>query len=494
MVGTETVRSGQRPRWVGWTLAAGLCVLAVAILVTLTRSPLRVVGTNGHAAELDIAQTGGGDPAHNPSVSVCQAGEFIPGGTTAIQLSLASDVGPRVRLVAFDGSRALTSGKKAAGWGGLSVVVPVKRVSKARDNARICLTVGPGQGFTRIRGQPGAPGFQATNNGRPLGGAMRFDYLRPGGGSWWSRASSVAHRLGLGRAWGGTWVAFLAIALMLGMVALAAWLTLRELSGFVDRSGGGRDGAGDSVVSAARKVPQAGCAEQAGVSRRLRILRRVPTAAWVCALIACLNGIGWSILTPVFQAPDEQDHYTYVERLVEAGRLPVVLPDTEYSPAVNAALIGLDTHAIGRHPTIGTISTQADQRRLETDLAGDPGRRGNGSAGVATAEPPLYYLLEAVPYLLGSGGNVLQRVELMRLFSSLFGALTALFAFLFVREALPRVRWAWTVGGLGVALAPLLGFMSGVVQPDVMIYAVSTALFYCLARAFRRGLRHVPRS
>ncbi len=78
----------------------------------------------------------------------------------------------------------------------------------------------------------------------------------------------------------------------------------------------------------------------------------------------------------------------------------------------------------------------------------------------------------------------------MRLLSALMGGLTALFAFLFVREALPRARWASTVGGLGVALVPLLGFMSGTVNPDAMLYTVTAALFYLLARAFRRGLSH----
>ena len=41
--------------------------------------------------------------------------------------------------------------------------------------------------------------------------------------------------------------------------------------------------------------------------------------------------------------------------------------------------------------------------------------------------------------------------------------------FLFVREALPGAPWAWTVGGLSVALAPLLGFVSGAVNPDSML-------------------------
>ena len=44
------------------------------------------------------------------------------------------------------------------------------------------------------------------------------------------------------------------------------------------------------------------------------------------------------------------------------------------------------------------------------------------------------------------------------------------------------------VGGLGVALTPALGMMSGGVSPDAMLFAVSAATFYCLARGFRRGL------
>jgi 4-amino-4-deoxy-L-arabinose transferase-like glycosyltransferase len=111
-----------------------------------------------------------------------------------------------------------------------------------------------------------------------------------------------------------------------------------------------------------------------------------------------------------------------------------------------------------------------------------------GEAGVATAEPPLYYGLQTIPYILGSGGTLLDQLTLMRLLSALMAGLTALFTYLFLREALPGVPWAWTVGGLAVALFPLLGFISGGVNPDAMLFAVSAALFFCLARAFRRGL------
>jgi 4-amino-4-deoxy-L-arabinose transferase-like glycosyltransferase len=207
----------------------------------------------------------------------------------------------------------------------------------------------------------------------------------------------------------------------------------------------------------------------------------------VCALIACLNAVCWSVISPPFQVPDESSHYAYVARLAETGSLPT--SETEnFPPAEALALSDLRVGEVVERPSIGTISSEAGQRKLERDLALPEARSGSPSAGVATSQPPLYYALETVPYGLGSGGTVLERLALMRLLSTLMGGLTALFAYLFLREVLPATPWAWTVGGLGVALAPLLGVMSGAVNPDALLFAVSAALFYCLARGFRRGL------
>jgi 4-amino-4-deoxy-L-arabinose transferase-like glycosyltransferase len=136
------------------------------------------------------------------------------------------------------------------------------------------------------------------------------------------------------------------------------------------------------------------------------------------------------------------------------------------------------------------ITSQSEQEllRRDLDLAAQLPRDGSENAGVATAEPPLYYAVEAIPYLIASRGTVLDRLQLMRLISALLAGLTGLFVFLFVREALPGEPWAWSTAGLGVAVTPLLGFMSGAVNPDAGLFAVSAALFFCFARAFRRGL------
>lgn len=216
-------------------------------------------------------------------------------------------------------------------------------------------------------------------------------------------------------------------------------------------------------------------------------LRRVPTAAWVCAALAFVNAACWSLIMPPFQALDEPDHFAYVQQLAENGRLPSSA-NSEYSAEELTALADLRQRQVRFRPAGHPIFSTAQRERLEEDLAQEPSRHGPGGAGVATSEPPLYYALQTIPYGLASSGTILDRLQSMRLLSALLGAATALLVFLFVREALPGARWAWTVGGLGAALSPLFGFSTGTVNPDALLFTVSAALFYCLARGFRRGL------
>jgi 4-amino-4-deoxy-L-arabinose transferase-like glycosyltransferase len=231
-----------------------------------------------------------------------------------------------------------------------------------------------------------------------------------------------------------------------------------------------------------------GSAPRPSPSRRA-ILRRIPRAAWVCALVAILNAVCWSIITPAFQAPDEPDHVAYVKQLAETGELPSSSSE-QLSREELAVEFGVRHFYVLEQPQNHTISTQGQLSELDRYLtvASSQTEKGSPAAGVAASQPPLYYALESIPYTLASASSLLVRVQLMRLLSALFGGLTALFAFLFAREALPAARWSWTVAGLTVALVPLFGFMSGSVNPDALLYAASAAAFYCLARAFQRGL------
>jgi hypothetical protein len=456
-------------------LAVGLMIMVATLVATMSRRPLVAVGSNSIPPEGVIATTRGGN-------SACQKDEVLPAGTSAMRLWVSVNIGPRVTVTALSGARVVTRGTRGAGWTGEVVTVPVKRVPRTISHARVCFAIGPA--VEKI----GLVGAKVAGKSEKLV-KMRIEYMRPGPRSWWSLASSVARHMGLDRAPSGTWIVLIPLALMTAAVVLTSWLVLRQLGS--PRGAGAAPIAGAQVAPppvapehSARKWP----ARSGGLALRMRAgLRRVPTAAWACAGVACLSAASWSIVTPPFQVPDEPSHVAYAQQLAETGRLPTS-SSSRYAPAELATLEALNHLEVRFNPVHGEISSPAQRRRLEENLAQPLPRVGEGAAGVATSEPPLYYALLTIPYRLASRGNLLDQLALMRLVSALMAGLSALFAFLFLREALPATPWAWTVGGLGVALYPLLGFMSGVVNPDSMLCAVSAAVFYCLARAFRRGL------
>ena len=412
--------------------------MCIAIAVVVSRSPLTVIGTNAVAAPNAVEFLRGDQ-------TMCVSGGTIPRGATAIRVPLQANVGPRVSVSVSSGGRVATTGSRSAGWGAATaVIVPVTPTTRPIPQSRVCVTPGPLHYITvnaTALTSTSATGQRLSSEG------LHLEYLRSGAASWWSLAPSIAYRLGLGRAPAGAWAVFLVLALTIAAAVLASWLAYR------------------SVANGSR----------------------IPRAAWICAVVAFLNAACWSILTPPFQIQDEPAHFAYTRQLAQNRRLPTA-SSFAFSAEEEVALADLHVPEVRRQPQNRTISTQTEQLRLQNDLARHPSRRGTGAAGGATSDPPLYYLFQVIPYELGSPGTILDQLELMRLLSALMAGLTALLAFLFVRETLPGVPWAWTVGGLGVALAPLLGFMSGAVNPDAMLATVSAAIFYLLARAFRRGL------
>jgi len=217
--------------------------------------------------------------------------------------------------------------------------------------------------------------------------------------------------------------------------------------------------------------------------------RRVPTAAWACALVALANGLAWSLIVPPFEVPDENAHYAYVAQLAETGELPQThLPEGPLSPREDQLVNTLLTFGIVGHSENPAPLTQAQQDAIEAVERKKLSATGNGDALSATSNPPLYYMLEAVPYKLVATGSLLDKLAAMRVLSALMGATTVLLVFMFLRELLPASRWAWPAGALLVAFEPLFGFMSGGVNNDNLLYLTAAGTLWGLARAFRRGL------
>jgi hypothetical protein len=447
-------------------LALAMLALLAGVAIALSGAAPRRSGTNGVLPDSTTTAVGKGS-------SFCQPGQTLPADTASLRLSAApgSAQAPGLLVTLRRHGRVLARSRVAPGWQGQELTAPIARTTREHDDVDVCVTVLTDGAVTLEQGEPAAGGSPIVLDGRPGEGALLIDDYRPGRETWWSYAPTIARRIGFGRGgWGGSWLAGLIAVLVLAAVALAVRVLLRTV-------------AIDEPEHVRRPVTT-----RARLARARAILRRVPATARTLALIGFLNAAAWSLITPPFLVPDEIGHVSYVQQIGETGRPPVPAPTQQLSPELQTATAEIlgDTSAPTLYHT--RLMTPLDERRLERVLRAPLARRGNGNAGDVDPEPPLYYALEALPYRLARGGTLPERMALMRLLSAAMAAATALFTFLFVRECLPGHRWAWSVGALGAAFLPMLGFVSGGVNPDALLFAVSAALFLSLARAFRRGM------
>ncbi len=222
--------------------------------------------------------------------------------------------------------------------------------------------------------------------------------------------------------------------------------------------------------------------------RSSALVRRVPKAARVCALVALANGLAWSLIVPPFQVPDENAHYAYVAQVAERGTVPRPAHEEMLSPAEEGTLGAIGFYGMIGEPKDPAPFSQLQQQAIEAVGREKLSTRGAGDALTATNNPPLYYVLEAIPYKLAAGGTVLDRLTAMRVLSALMGAVTVLLVYLFLMELLPGRRWAWSVGALMVAFQPLFGFISGGVNSDNLVYLMAAGTLWAVARMFHRGL------
>jgi hypothetical protein len=431
-------------------LGAGTLALLVALVATLSHGAQRRSGTNGVLPASFIATGDAG-------ATFCQQDELLPAGTGALRVWLSAQSPPAARVsITLRHRGAVLDRTTAEGWAGVFAEVPIRRTARDLEDVDVCFRIERGP-VTLVGGPTPANTGSLRTGGREVDSAIPIEYLRRGRESWWSYAPLVVRRMGLGRGdWGGTWVIGLIAALAVASLVLTARLVLRHV---VTRD------AGEGVR-----------------------WRGLPATAWTLLAIGALNATAWSLLTPMFEGPDEITHVAYAQQIAETGRLPIEREQTVFAPELRVVVGDVRVGILGRGFQRAAVWSESQQQRLERDLHASLPRRGNDDVGGADPEPPLYYALEAIPYSLAGGATLLDRVVLMRLLSALMGGCTALLVFLFVRECLPGRAWAWVVGGVVAAFMPLFTFVSGMVNPDALLFPVCAALFLGLARAFRRGM------
>jgi 4-amino-4-deoxy-L-arabinose transferase-like glycosyltransferase len=227
----------------------------------------------------------------------------------------------------------------------------------------------------------------------------------------------------------------------------------------------------------------------AGATSCLARWRRIPRAGRLCALAAFVNVAIWTVLIPPFMVPDEITNFAYAQYIAETAKAPPQSPtELQFSPQEYAALIYTGFFTVYGNTLNRGVFTGPDEQILRRALAANRSPLGPGGLSTATNQPPLYYALEAIPYWLSPSNNILTRLAFMRLLSALMAAGTVLATFLFLRELMPRTRWAWTVGALMVAFQPQFDFISAGVNGDNLLFLAASLTFLMLARTWRRGL------
>jgi 4-amino-4-deoxy-L-arabinose transferase-like glycosyltransferase len=209
-----------------------------------------------------------------------------------------------------------------------------------------------------------------------------------------------------------------------------------------------------------------------------------PLLAVLCAVV--LFGLAWALLTPAWQAPDENAHFAYTQTLAERLALPGSLDRPIFSSEQQRAAAQVQSdQAAGVLAGRVTWSRNAYDRwrASQTALKRDDG----GGPNPASSNPPLYYLTAAAAYEV-AGGDVFTRLVAARLVGVAYLALTALTVWLLVGEVLGRDRLLQVAATAVVGLAPMLTFISASVTPDSLTYALWGFVMWLGVRILKRGL------
>jgi hypothetical protein len=216
---------------------------------------------------------------------------------------------------------------------------------------------------------------------------------------------------------------------------------------------------------------------------------------WLIGLllvIMLVKGALWSLAFPLWQGPDEDDHYAVIQFIGENGRLPdeadVWLPD-EVAFSRELADVGrLDYNPEQRQ---GWSSQPLGLREAEFDALPRTSRTSTETQVTAKLmhATPLYYLLAAVPYrLVGYEQNLLVRMQVQRLFAVLLSSPIVLVAYLLVRLLFPNNQSLRLTIPILVTFHPQLTQMTAVISVDGFFFVLYALLIYFCVRVLRDGL------
>jgi hypothetical protein len=218
--------------------------------------------------------------------------------------------------------------------------------------------------------------------------------------------------------------------------------------------------------------------------------REAAVIALLC-LIMLLKGALWSLAFPLWQGPDEDDHYAVVQFIAETGRLPDAaddrLPDEVALSRIFADVGRLDYAPEQRQP-FSDSDTAPGELAFQTV---DPALRRSfdlGTVGKLMTATPLWYLLATPVYHLFADGDLLVRAHALRLFAVLVSSPIVVIAWLITARLFPHNRPMRLTIPFLVTFHPMITAISAVVSVDGLFFVVYSLLLLLGMRIVQHGL------
>ena len=205
--------------------------------------------------------------------------------------------------------------------------------------------------------------------------------------------------------------------------------------------------------------------------------------------------IAWSLVIPPFHAPDEDEHYVYVQSLAEHLRLPPAhsfrTPGPQLTPALRLAEAYAQTHGFWKPQQAPVRPPWNREAERGFDAAfrklSPAERRRVDSAINQGGDPPLYHAYEALAYLVTPSASPFARLVVMRLWSCLLVLLTVIGTWLLAGELFGRHRTLQLLAAGCIGIQPMITFMSSGVNPDAGAFAGAAFVLWLGVRVLRQG-------
>ena len=209
-----------------------------------------------------------------------------------------------------------------------------------------------------------------------------------------------------------------------------------------------------------------------------------------------LRGAFYCVEQPIWEGFDEWAHFGYIQRIAHSGRLPSraepvsaqLRRAVEVAPAseVAAPSAGSLTYdAYWRLPPAERINREVELRGLRFSYKSAAGG-GRVLMQYEAQQPPLYYLLLAVPLLAMNDASVPAQVLALRLVSLMLSAAGVLLCYSLASK-IPACRRAAIPVLLLLASWPGLVVDVSRIGNDGLAMALGSATILCLFRIARRG-------